>query len=148
MRNMDQTRHCQVRGVLGKVAMPSYTYICHPCNKPFTLRRPFAECDEIAVCPNCGAGTTQRRFEAPLGLIRRRSKANRTRTDSPVQEVNEAGKRTSVTIIGCESYGAGNGIVARNGDIAAYNNKFIKTAGASFDIGKNATLRSENNIIE
>lgn len=35
--------------------MPLYEYTCPECQMPFSVRRSFADYDQPAVCPACGA---------------------------------------------------------------------------------------------
>jgi len=42
--------------------MPHYDFACEKCGHVFTVRRKFAEMDDPAPCPSCGAGDTKRQI--------------------------------------------------------------------------------------
>ena len=42
--------------------MPFYDFACEKCGKEFTVRRKFAEMDDPAPCPDCGAAETKRQI--------------------------------------------------------------------------------------
>ncbi len=40
--------------------MPTYQYQCLSCNGSFEEKRPFAQSDAVAVCPNCQSEQTKK----------------------------------------------------------------------------------------
>jgi putative FmdB family regulatory protein len=42
--------------------MAMYDFNCRKCGSDFTLRRPIAECDDPASCPECKSDDTKRKL--------------------------------------------------------------------------------------
>lgn len=64
--------------------MALYEFHCPECTSNFDLRRPMAEADDLAPCPECGSLLTERVFTAP---------AIAGRANAPVETATSNGKR-------------------------------------------------------
>jgi putative FmdB family regulatory protein len=127
--------------------MPSYFYGCRKCCKVFTVTRKMEECEQPAICPDCGKSTTKRVILGPFFVRRNASpKPSPLLGDGTSKAADQ--RPWTARMVNCEASDCETGIKI-SGD-ARIQSHGLKLRGnrTSIDIDGNGELHGFNTDIE
>ena len=128
--------------------MPSYFYECRKCCKVFTVKKKMEECEQPAICPDCGKSTAKRVVLGPF-FVRRNASAKAAPPLGDGTSRAAANQRPwTARMVNCEAINCDTGIKI-SGD-ARIQSHGLKLRGnrISIDIDGNGELHGFNTDIE